>query len=260
MRYFLSITLSLFLMTAYAADEGAQDAQDALAKPSAAEKAASERLAGKAVKYPTLTDNSYSVVDDAQILSPPQALQLNKMLFSLYQEKEVNLKLSTIKDLKSVHADNNSFEKYAAASYSQWNIMAAGSDLRILVSYNQKDNHVVINGPADWQKENEANIDTLVSKYFMPKMDEHKVAEGIIDGMDATAYYLRTGSLPSWFGFFAKLILFIAVVGGAVYYGKNNPENALVIKAKEYLHLLFEKLKELLAKLVEMAKEKLAKK
>lgn len=257
MRIIISLVLLTFLSVTFAEDSGMENAS---ASEALKEKKAASKLGGHAVKYPDLTDNSYSIVDEAKVLSPAQQLSLNKALYSLYEDKKINLKLATIKNLKSVYATKLTFDKYAQASYSEWNIAAAGSDLRILVSFNAENNEISFNGPQEWKKDREEDLKTLKKEYFEPKIKEHKVAEGLMKGMETTVYYLEADSLPSFFGFFVKLILFVAVVGGAVYFAKNNPENPMVIKAKELLALAFEKLKELLIKLVELIKHKLAKK
>lgn len=233
------LTLFLLMTTSFCFAESAVDELSNSQKDKL--QSAETRIGGKPVQYPKLTDNSYSVVDKAKILNKKQALKLNNQLFELFQEEKVNLKLATIESLKAQYAEDTSFEKYAKASFSQWNIMASGPETRILVSFDKENLKVEVNGPAEWEKGKAEMIKTLINEYYMPLIKEGKISQGVLKGMKATMTIVRTGALPSSFGFFFKLILFLLIIGGAVYYARENPDNEIVKKALALLAPLKEK-------------------
>lgn len=170
-------------------------------------------------------------VDQAELLEPEHAAQIEAIATALFAEKRIPIHVVTIFSLSRFQASSLSVDAYAQALFDDWRIGFEDRNNGMLLLVSLWDRKARIEFGRDWAHRHDREASVVMDELIVPRFKEGAFSVGILDGvrgMDAMARDLDLPSPadPAWlvygrwvFGIVAALVALSLMRSGRKGYG-----------------------------------------
>lgn len=155
-------------------------------------------------------------VDQAHLIEPNEAKQINQIASKLLGEERVPIFVVTIPSLAGMDASGMTIEAYAASLFDAWGIGFKDRNNGMLLLVSQLDRKARIELGADWGRRFDLDAVKVMNTLIIPKFKERKLSLGILEGVRGMEAMARGLQLPRPKQPWWVLPLFIAAVIGVV--------------------------------------------
>lgn len=163
-----------------------------------------------AVNFPDQPPETDYFIDNGNIISEQERIEINTIASKLLTEKRVPIFVVTILSLSHYEASSHSIETYATALFNEWGIGSPERNYGILLLVSKGDRRARIELGADWGRGHDRVALDIMDNHIIKQFKSGNFSLGILDGvrgLDAMArdLPLPKPTVPWWF--FPALIL-----------------------------------------------------
>ncbi|KTD81762.1 TPM domain-containing protein [Legionella waltersii] len=189
-----------------------------------------------AMNFPNKPANDSFIVDEANLIDPSTAKQINELIFQVWNEQRIPIYVVTIPSLASYDASGVGIEQYASQLFNHWGIGSPDRNygVLLLVSKGDRKARIELGKAYDHRYDNEAT--DIMQSLIIPNFISDDYATGISEGVSGLAALVRGQNIPlpkkpwwAWPLFIGSVILITAVIVSLFKNGRSGWGWALII-------------------------------
>ncbi len=149
-----------------------------------------------AMGFPEKPDSENFFVDEAGLIKPEDAKEINHIALMLLIDEKVPIYVVTIRSLADYDASGYSIEGYAADLFDNWGIGSEDRNYGMLLLVSKGDRKARIELGADWGREYDRQSREVMDSLIIPAFKRGDYSLGIVQGVQGMNSMARGLSLP----------------------------------------------------------------
>jgi len=149
-----------------------------------------------AIEFPEKPDSENFFVDEAGLIGPEDAKEINHTALMLLIDEKVPIYVVTIRSLADYEASGYSIEGYAADLFDHWGIGSEERNYGMLLLVSKGDRKARIELGADWGREYDRQAGEVMGSLIIPAFKRGDYSLGIAQGVQGMNSMARGLSLP----------------------------------------------------------------
>jgi uncharacterized protein len=164
-----------------------------------------------AVSFPDKPPRQHFWVDEARLIDPEDAAEIDRIAGDLLHSERVPLIVVTIRSLSSYGAGDWGIERYARELFDHWGIGSERRNYGMLLLVSQGDRRARIELGAAWGTRHNVTAYEIMDRLIVPAFKRGDFSTGILDGVRGLDAMARDLALPKPKGSWWQLLLFIGL-------------------------------------------------
>lgn len=146
--------------------------------------------------FPNRPPNSAWYVDEAGLIKPAEAAEINRTAATLFRDKQIPIVVVTITSLAAKGADYYTIERYASELFNTWGLGSKDRNAGMLLLVSKGDRAARIELGGQWAHDYDIKATQVMENNILPSFRKDNYSQGILAGVQGMNAMARGAALP----------------------------------------------------------------